>query len=206
MKYHPHRSVLFCTFSLEEGLLFQSNPLCLAALQSCLARAVYLCPVKISHFLAQANHVHMVFVVENPDDVPGFIRNFKVESAHMLNRVLGRTKRTVWCEGYDSPVVLSPTRALSAIAYLYGNPAKDNLETSIDQYPGFSSWEMFRSGETSALWKRLHRPQFRELPKREHNIEGYSAVAARLLSEAREVQPFKLHPNAWMEAIGFIDA
>jgi hypothetical protein len=206
MKYHPHGSVLFCTFSLEEGLLFQSNPLCLVTLQSCLARAVSLCPVTISHFLAEANHVHMIFVVENPDDVPGFIRNFKVESAHMLNRVLGRTKRTVWCEGYDSPVVLTPMRALSAIAYLYANPAKDNLETSIDRYPGFSSWEMFCGGQTSALWKRLHRPQFRELPKNAHNLKGYSDESARLLAEAREVQTFTLHPNAWMEAFGFQDA
>ena len=26
MKYHPHDSVLFCTFSIEEGLLLLSNP------------------------------------------------------------------------------------------------------------------------------------------------------------------------------------
>jgi hypothetical protein len=46
----------------------------------------------------------------------------------MINRLLGRGKRTLWCEGYDSPVVLTPVRALVAIAYLYANPAKDNLK------------------------------------------------------------------------------
>ena len=33
MKYHSHGSVLFCTFSIEEGLLLLSNPLCLAIIR-----------------------------------------------------------------------------------------------------------------------------------------------------------------------------
>jgi hypothetical protein len=36
MKYHPHGSVLFCTFRIEEGLLLPSNPLCMALITSCL--------------------------------------------------------------------------------------------------------------------------------------------------------------------------
>jgi hypothetical protein len=47
MKYHPHGSVLFCTFSIEEGLLLLSNPLCMAILKNCLAAAQALYPVTI---------------------------------------------------------------------------------------------------------------------------------------------------------------
>ena len=148
LKYHPHGAVLFVTFSLEEVLMLLANPLCRTLLQSCLAVAQDLYPLRISGFLINSNHVHMLLVVENPDDVSGFIRHFKTESAHLLNRVLGRRKRTIWCEGYDSPIVLTPTRALIALSYLYSNPAKDNLEESIDKYPGLSSWEMFiKSGD-----------------------------------------------------------
>jgi len=206
MKYHPHGSVLFCTFSVEEGLLLLSNPLCLAIIKSCLARAQCLCPVKICHILIEATHVHMVLVVDNPDDVSGFIRNFKVETAHMLNRLLGRDKRTIWCEGYDSPIVLTPLRALVAIAYLYSNPAKDDLEVSIDRYPGFSSWKMFQQGKLLMGWRRLRRFQFQPLPHSSHCQEGYSREARRLLGEASEVQPFRLEPNAWMEAFGIRDS
>ncbi len=39
MKYRPHGSVLFYTFSLEEGLLLLANPLCQPIVKSCLARA-----------------------------------------------------------------------------------------------------------------------------------------------------------------------
>ena len=167
MKYHPHGSVLFCTFSLEEGLLLLSNPLCQAIIKSCLARAQALCPVKICHIVTEATHVHLILVVDNPDDVYGFIRNFKVETAHMFNRLLGRDKRTVWCEGYDSPIVLTPVRALAAIAYMYSNPAKDNLERSIDEYPGFSSWQMFLKGDLVKTWKRLRRFQFHRKKRRQ---------------------------------------
>jgi hypothetical protein len=203
MKYHPHGRVLFCTFSLEEGLLLLANPLCKAIVKSCLARAQVLHPVRICHFIVQATHVHIVLVVMNPDDVHAFIRCFKTESAHMINRILGRGKRTLWCEGYDSPVVLTPVRALLAIAYLYANPAKDNLEASIDKYPGLSSWNMFQSGETSSYCKRLRRPQFSFIPRDAHNLRGYTKLADTLLTESKENQTFILEPNAWMEAFGY---
>jgi hypothetical protein len=203
MKYHPHGRVLFCTFSLEEGLLLLANPLCKAIVKSCLARAQVLHPVRICHFIVQATHVHVVLVVMNPDDVHAFIRCFKTESAHMINRLLGRGKRTLWCEGYDSPVVLTAVRALLAIAYLYANPAKDNLEASIDKYPGLSSWNMFQSGETSSYCKRLRRPQFSFIPRDAHNLRGYTKLADTLLTESKENQTFILEPNAWMEAFGY---
>jgi hypothetical protein len=203
MKYHPHGSVLFCTFSLEEGLLLLANPLCQAIVKSCVAAARALYPVRICHLIVEATHIHLVLVVINPDDVTAFVRHFKTESAHMINGLLGRNKRTLWCEGYDSPIVLTPTRALMAIAYLYANPAKDNLETSIDNYPGFSTWKMFKSGKFTRQWKRLRRPQFTPITPDANNLRGYTKRAEELLDASKEVQTFTLEPNAWMESFGY---
>jgi hypothetical protein len=205
MKYHPHGSVLFCTFSVEEGLLLLANPLCEVIIQSCLVAAWTLYPVRICHILIEATHVHMLLVVDNPDDVPDFMKHFKTESAHMINGLLGRDKRTLWCEGYDSPIVLTPLRALAAIAYLYANPAKDNLETTIERYPGFSTWNMFRSGAHTKKWKRVRRYQFQRLAKDSHNLRGYTKAAETIRGASKEVLPFKLEPNAWMEAFGYKD-
>jgi hypothetical protein len=66
----------------------------------------------------------MLLVVDNPDDVPNFMRHSKTESVHMINGLLGRDMRTLWCEEYDSRIVLTPLRALAFIAYMYANPAK----------------------------------------------------------------------------------
>lgn len=205
MKYHPHGSVLFCTLSIEEGLLLLANPLCESIIKTCLARASALYPVRICHVIVEATHVHMIIVVMDPDHVSEFFRYFKAESAHMINRLLGRNKRTVWCEGYDSPIVLTPTRAVMAIAYLYANPAKDNLETSIDRYPGFSSWEMFKSGKLTQTWKRLYRTDFYPLAKDSNNQRGYEKRATEILLASKETHTFTLEPNAWMNSFEFTD-
>jgi hypothetical protein len=205
MKYHPSGSVLACTFSLEEGILLLANSLCKAILRSCIAAALEKYPVRLCHFIVEGTHVHMVFVVINPEHVPEFLRYVKTESAHMLNNLLGRNKRTVWCEGYDSPIVLTPLRALVFISYLYANPAKDALEISIDRYPGFSSWKMFRDHSHTRLWKRVRRAHFRPLSQDSHNLRGYEKEAGRILAESSETLTFTLTPDAWLDAFGITD-
>lgn len=206
MKYHPHRSVLFVTFSVEEGLLLLCNPLCETIIKGCLARAQHLYRVRICHFLVEATHIHMLFVVENPADIPSFLRHFKTESAHLLNSLLGREKRTVWCDGYDSPIVLTPLRALLAIVYLYSNPAKDNLEESIERYPGFSSWSMYQKSKLTHHWPRIRRTMVRPLPPDSQNLRGYTKEAEHLLRKAQTKHVFLLEPNAWLEAFDITDS
>jgi hypothetical protein len=188
--------------SVEQGLLLLSNPLCLLILRSCLARAAHLYKVDICHFLVNATHIHMVFVVINPEHACKFIGYFKAEVAHRINIIFGWKKRTVWCEGYDSPVVLTPIRALMTIAYLYANPAKDNLEQSIDHFPGLSSWKMYRRGELLRQWKFVRRPAFSYLPKDAHTLEGYTREARRISSSTKKTHIFELKPDAWLEAFG----
>jgi len=159
-------------------------------------------PVELCHFIVEPTHIHMIFVVKNPEDVSKFMRFFKCETAHMLNGLLGRNKRTIWCEGFDSPIVLTPVRALVAIAYLYANPAKDNLTDSINDYEGFSSWSMFNNGNYSLDCKRLRRPQFEYFPEWRQNPRGYQEEADRLLSESNESYILTLKPNAWLDAFG----
>lgn len=206
MKYHPNKSVLLITFAIEEGLLLLSNPLCEGIIKSCLASALQMHPIRICHMIVNTTHLHLIVVVMNPDDVCGFVRYFKTETAWRINAILGRSKRTVWCEGYDSPIVLTPIRALMAISYLYSNPAKDNLEVSIEKYPGISSWKMFLKGKYTKTWKWLRRPLYEELPRDSHNLRGYTKEAARIASLSKITNQFTIEPNAWLQAFGMTDA
>jgi len=201
-KYFVHGSVVFVTFGLEQGLLLLANALCINTMKSCLAKSASLYKVRICHFIVHSNHVHMTFVIHNPSDVPKFIGHFKAEVAHRLNILLGWNKRTVWCEGYDSPIILSPLRALMAIAYLYANPAKDHQEDSIDQFPGLSSWKMFTQNKLVKKWAFFSRRCYRTLPKDAHNLRGYDKEAARIMQLSKYSHEFKLEPNAWLEAFG----
>ena len=107
---------------------------------SALARAQKLYPVKIICFVVQANHVHMLIRVCDPQIVSKFIGYFKAESANYLNRLLNRRQRTVWEERFDSPIVLDLDKALQIFAYCSLNPVKDGLVNSMSEYPGVASY------------------------------------------------------------------
>ena len=201
-KIHYHKAVLFVTMSIEEGLLLLCNPLLQTLLKSALARAQTLHPVKICHFLFEATHVHMIVAVDNPDDVKGFAERFKTESAHYINRLLGRPKRTVWCDGYDSPVLLTAADVIDKIVYLYTNPAKDCLEDSIANYPGLSSWSMFEKGIHQKIWAWIPRNAVRSVKNQYLTIKDCHALAGEMLAKAHEQMSFKLEPNIWMDYMG----
>jgi REP element-mobilizing transposase RayT len=203
-KLHVHDTVLFATASLEEGVFLLANPLVKALLRSAMARAQTLFPVTICHFLVEGTHIHFILVVDNPDDVKGFMERFKTESAHYINHLLGRKKRTVWCEGYDSPVLITPEDVVSRIVYIYTNPAKDNLEDSVAKYPGLSSWEMFTKGRYEQEWAWIHRDRVPKIADKLLLPKDINALAGELLANA-EKQDFCIEPNAWMECFGIVE-
>jgi hypothetical protein len=94
----------------------------------------------------EANHIHMMIRVIDPEDASQFVGYFKSESAHHLNRLLGRQGRTVWAERFDNPILLDYQKALDIFSYVLLNPVKDGLVDSIGEYPGVSSYPYLRDG------------------------------------------------------------
>lgn len=147
----------FITFRTEEGLPFVPLRFMNILMRSALARAQRLYPVRIICFVVQANHVHLLIRVTDPEHVSSFIGYFKAESAHYLNRLLNRRQRTVWAERFDSPAVLDIEKALELFAYCSLNPLKDGLVSSMREYPGVSSYPSLMKGETSISAKSIPR-------------------------------------------------
>lgn len=181
--------------------MFPPNPLIKQILLSCLAKAQSQHRVTVCHFVVESTHVHMIVVVEDPDDVKEFMRVFKCESAHAVNRLLGRKKRTVWCEGYDSPPLLNPNKAVEKIIYTYSNPSKDNLERDIEAFPGLSSWEHYRSGKRAFRASLIPRDAYYPVPEGELELSYYKREARRLTYK-REKASFVIEPDAWLNAMG----
>jgi hypothetical protein len=123
----------------------------------------------------------------------------------MTNRLLGRKKRTLFCQGFDRPILLDPETALSKIAYIYTNPAKDNLEESIEKYPGLSSYQMYKSGQHKQHWKRVCRWAFEEIEAHQHNLRGYNEINGRVLATSKTSHVFRIEPDAWLESFGITD-
>ena len=87
-------------FRTEEGLPFVPLRFINILICSALARAQKLHQIRIICFVVQANHIHLLIRVTNPEDVSSFIRFFKAESAHYLTRLLNRRQRPVWAERF----------------------------------------------------------------------------------------------------------
>ena len=187
------------TSRTETGLPLPPTGVVNHLLWGILARGQERYSVKVCHFIFLANHFHMLLVVETPEDVSNFVGYVKCESAHAVNRLLGRRQRTIWLDGYDSPILLTATDAMHYIRYIYLNASRANLEESINVYPGVSSWEMYVSGGHSKNCHRVSRDSIQELvsPQLSINEQRKLLCEYEKLPGSRHV--FELAPNAWMD-------
>jgi REP element-mobilizing transposase RayT len=161
LKYIEHGALYFVTSRAEIGFPFADmqkfNPILLAIL----ARAQALYPVEIVAFILNANHLHMLLVPIDPINFPLFVGYVKQELSHAVNRIKGVRKKTIWCEGYDSPLLLDAVNAKHYMSYIHTQAQTAHIVNTIEQYRGPSSWGMFMSGTLEIAVPRLLRTEYR---------------------------------------------
>jgi len=194
------------TSRTEEGLPFPPNDLINSLTLGILARAQELYPVEICHFVFLSNHFHLIVRVINPDDVPRFVGYLKGEMAHMVNKLLGRRRKTVFNREYDSPKFLTPEDVKKYIKYIYLNPATSNLEASICKYPGLSSWAAFNSKQRIIRAKKVSRREIKPLPTSSLSITESSKLSAYYMKKAKGRScVLQITPDAWAESFDFFN-
>ena len=198
-KLFLHNTLKFITFRTEEGLPFVPTAYMNELLWSSLAKAQDLYPVEICAFNFELNHAHMLLRVADPELIPKFIGYVKQETAHALNRLLGRRRKTVWEENYDSPTILDADKALEKFEYLLLNPVKDNLADSLDEYPGASSWSMMKSGQSKRRCRAIARNKIPQLKSPEHPCREESEVLDYLEENNPTILTFHLSPYSWKQ-------
>jgi len=144
--------------------------------------------IKVCHFIIMGNHLHLLIIVKSPDAVAAFMNYLKMETAHAVNKLLARRKRTVWEDGYDAVSILTVNDAIEKIAYIYTNPQKANLVEKIEEYPGVSSWKMFSENKLSIEVPRIARP----------SIEPRCSVESLTEASLGKTASFTLSPNSWI--------
>jgi REP element-mobilizing transposase RayT/disulfide oxidoreductase YuzD len=198
-KYYPHNAVLLVTSRTEEGLPIVPTLIMNFLIWGILARARTMYRVKVCHFLFMANHFHMILVVDNPEHVSEFIGYVKAETAHAINKLLGRRKKRIWDDGYDSPMILTLEDVLKYIRYIYLNPARANLVESIKDYPGVSSWQMFVTSTVKSKHKRQHRSSIKAFSIPALSINEQKEYLKILEGRKYPEYEFILEPFAWVE-------
>ncbi len=123
---------------------------------------------------------------------------------HAINRLLGRRQKTIWQDGYDSPILLTADKAKKYIKHIYQNPSKANLVHSIDEYPGVSSWQMFKSNKHTKHCKKVNRDQIIALETPSLGVNEQKKILEQLQSLKLPNYEFILEPDAWRESFSNI--
>jgi len=197
--------VIHIVTGVEEGFMFPPNPLIREIMLSSFAKAQDLHPgFIISHFLLEPTRLYLLGIIDTPVDVRGFMERVKTESAHAINRLLGKRKRTVWCERYDSPVVLDEEATIDKIASLYLRVSESDLAESIEKYPGFTSWDYHKRGKRVYHTHRIPRDAFPLLPRDTDLKDEHYRSIVRRLKHKKEKLSFQIEPDGWMKAFGIL--
>ena len=199
-KYFPHDGVLFVTTRAEEDLPIVCSYILNFIIWGILAKARSMYRVKICHFLFMSNHLHMMIVVDCPQDVSSFMGYIKCEISHAINRLLGRRQKTIWQDGYDSPLLLTANDIKRYIKYIYQNPSNAQLVHFIDEYPGVSSWAMFKTKKLVKTCPKLNRDLIPTLYSPALGVNEQKKIISDFENFKLERYNFILEPDAWRES------
>lgn len=196
-KVFIHGTLVFVTTRTEEGLPLVPTKVMKKIIKSVLGTAHALYPVKVVDFDFELNHFHMILVVEDPEDVPHFVGYVKQEISHRVNRLLDRRKRTLWAEGYDSPIILDAETALKKIVYTLLNPVLSDIIQTMDEYPGLNSLRMLKEKQFAFRFKRIPRDSVPTLRDPKRPWLDNRAILDKFEQVDGEEQTFTLCPYAW---------
>jgi len=152
LRYIPDpRTLVFITCRTVQGrFLFRPGPelndLVLGVLGRCQRNHdLTLCAVT-----TLSSHLHILAVVEDAQQIAGFMRDVKSKLAREVNRLTG-WQGHVFERRYDLAVVTEEERAqIERLSYILANGVKENLVERVRDWPGVQSGRALLDGEPLA--------------------------------------------------------
>ena len=164
--------------------------------------------VVLCHDIWNGSHPHIIVVAKDSLAFVKFYAEIQKRLTDILKRLLGLDYLRIW-EGYPRVTELCDLAAAKdSIAYLYANPAKDNLTDSIEEFPGYSSWTDFLQSKNTLLAKTVESFPWIRLPSVPtlHSEILSSRQDANIVRHLRKVNKERhlliRYPNAWMKCFG----
>ena len=187
-------------FRTEEGLPLVCTPYMEVILRGILAQAFSSYEITCLSLIVMGNHVHMHVLVHNPEHVDDMVCYIKRESSHAINNLLGRRRHTVWQESYDAAPILDVNKMIERLGYVFLNPARAELEVSIEAYPGLNSWKSLTESKTVFKGRRIPREVIQAIPESPMSFSEQRAFADALLEEALPEQEIEIDPLSFLDA------
>jgi hypothetical protein len=155
------------------------------------------------------NHLHIVVIAWDAEQCNKFHGEIKKQLTDAVKRFLGKERLSLWKENGTSVVEYEELAAVQhRIAYMYANPARADMVSTIGKYPGLSSWRDFKrctnaidsKSSRSYPWIRLK--AIEKLPSKALTPKQDRQYTARLKDSAKLSHELVVEPNAWMKVFG----
>jgi len=164
--------------------------------------------VILCHDIWNGSHPHLIVVSKDAQQLINFYSEIQKKITDCIKRLLGLRYLNIW-EGRPTVIKIADLEAAKErIAYLYANPAQDNLEDSIDKFPGVSSWSIFESSlnnldaKSSKWFPCIKLPTIPRLSGSSISAREDEEVVNILKEKNKSGHCLEYFPNEWMRCFG----
>ena len=160
--------------------------------------------VTLCHDLWNGSHAHIIVVTKDSSQCTRFYGEIQKRITDSIKRLLNLHYLDLWEGTAMVAEIADEEAAIERIAYLYANPAKDDLEDCIEKFPGYSSWRGYRKAQhaldatTSQWYPWLRLPSIPEVPDRPLTPYEDRSITGSLKKSNKEKHELIRKPNSWM--------
>ena len=166
--------------------------------------------VTLCNFVEMNSHSHQHVIPTDAYKVTKFYMEYQKKITDSVRKLTKLKSLQLW---EDRPSVIKVAQledVIRRIIYLFLNPAKAGLVASIDQYPGLSSWQAFKTCEPSVDAKYITKAHWtpasalQTLPDGNKLSPFQDQVMAKRLREKKCTIEYDLviQPLAWLKIYG----
>jgi hypothetical protein len=206
-RYYPSNRPFEITLRAREGIPFPPWDLINLIIAAAMARTQRDQKVTLCDYVWMGNHTHILIVVKDAEQCKNFYMELQRKITEYLKRLLGLDYLHLW-EGRPSVAeIRSEARMLERLIYFYCNPARAHLVTSIQDYPGVTSWKALTSGnaETTQELPWIRFPAVKKLPSHRISRTQDKFLTEKLIRSAKRKHTLTTNPMAWCACFGITD-
>jgi len=195
---------------VREGLPLPPNETNNQLLTGILARTQRDDKVTLCNFVEMISHAHQLVIPDDPYQHTKFYMEYQKKVTDTVKKLTKKEQLNLWEERPSTPRVGQLEDAIQRHIYTFCNPAKAGLVESINDYPGLSSWNAFKTCEPSVDAEVRIKAYWTPVSILEPLPDGdrLSPIADKLMAqELRELEgtikyDLVLKPLAWLGLYG----
>lgn len=204
-RYIKSNCVYELSFRARESLPFNCTEYMSVLIYGILSRIQRDNKVIIHHFIFEGSHPHIILTAKDADQCRKFYGQLKKQITDSCKYLLGLEHLTLWEENASVIQIATLEDAISKIGYVYANPSNDDLASSIERYPGVSSWQVFKTAErledcSSSVHPWIQLPMIPRLPSASVSKSQDRFICKKMTAQAKFYHTLEVYPLKWIES------